>query len=255
WQAKIRRRRATLLGFLERLSPHRYGSSASIGVIRRRNLFTAVTKHARHPDELVEEFVHAPDKSIVEQFAPFIEKRTDFSEVHVLENCNETELARHRQEALDYPRAAKRSSRDAANPNRLVNVFFQVHVQRVFQKPGITMIVFWHNEDDSIALLDRRRERCVFHLLSLIIEPHRNLAHVDQLCFHIHAFLCLLKNKTRHAFALSPLTSRSENHWNKKWAFHLSQIRKSRSEIKTADVRTRTGTSLLQPNGFKIVTP
>src|SRR5204862_3866849 len=109
---------------------------------------------------------------------------------------------------------------------------------------------FRYNEDDSVAALDRRREYRIFHLLSRIIEPHRKLAHIDQLRLHIHVFLCLLKNKTSDVFALSPLTSRSENHWNKKWAFHLSGIRKSRSAINTADGRTRTGTGLLRPNGF-----
>src|SRR5205814_3460720 len=153
---------------------------------------------------------------------------------------HESQLAHHWQKVFNYASAADLSRRNTADADRLVNVFFQVHVERVFQKPGITMIVFGHNENDSIAPLDRRRECCIFHLLSGVIEPHRKLAHVDQLRLHIYVFLCLLKNKMRDVLALSPPTSRSKDHWNNKWAFHLSGIRKLHSAIKTADGRTRT---------------
>src|SRR6266571_4995845 len=196
-------------------------TSLHYSILEVRNIFSAVAKNSRHPDQLIQKFVHASDITLIEQIALLIEECPDLSKIDVLENCNETQLAHHRQEILNHTRAAKRPSRDPANPDRLVNVFFQVHVQRVFQKPGITMIVFRHNENDSVALLDHGRERCVFHLLSRIIKPHRKLAKVDQLRLDIRVFLCLLKNKMRDVFALSPLSSCSEDKRNKERRFHF----------------------------------
>jgi ABC-type proline/glycine betaine transport system ATPase subunit len=35
-----------------------------------------------------------------------------------------------------------------------VNVLLQIHIERMLQKAGVTMIVFGHDEDEPIAALD-----------------------------------------------------------------------------------------------------
>src|SRR5256886_16867827 len=119
----------------------------------------------------------------------------------------------------------KRSRRHAANSNRLVNVFFQIHIERVFQKPRITVIVFGRDNDQPVAAIDHRRERWVLHLLACIIQFHWEFAHIDQFRLHIRALLCLLKNETCDVLALPSLTRSSENNGNKKRALHLSAFR------------------------------
>src|SRR2546430_12345596 len=119
----------------------------------------------------------------------------------------------------------KRRRRHAANSNRLVNVFFQIHIERVFQKPRITVIVFGRDNDQPVAAIDHRRERWVLHLLACIIQFHWEFAHIDQFRLHIRALLCLLKNETRDVLALPSLTRSSENNGNKKRALHLSAFR------------------------------
>src|SRR5881398_379470 len=88
------------------------------------------------------------------------------------------------------------------------------------------------------------------------------LAHIDQFRLHIRTFLRLLKNETPDVLALSSLTRSAKNHWNeKRTRVHISNFpfcanrsfcsfRNPRSEIESADGRTRTGTGLLRPNGF-----
>src|SRR5207247_977474 len=88
----------------------------------RRDILPAMAQHPRHPDHFVEEFVHPPDIVFIKELATIIEEASDFSEVHVLENHDETELAQDRQKIFDYTRAAKRPGRDAANSHGFVDV-------------------------------------------------------------------------------------------------------------------------------------
>src|SRR5438034_1572422 len=74
----------------------------------RRNTFPRVTKRTRHPDKLVKEFLHATGvRWIRDSAAGGIKKLSCCTEIDVRENCDQAELAQHRQQTLDHARAAE----------------------------------------------------------------------------------------------------------------------------------------------------
>src|SRR5439155_15376520 len=78
--------------------------------LRRGNIFARMPERARHPDELVEKFVDpAGVRRIGDSAASRIEKFSCCTEIYVRENCDQAELAQHRQQTLDHARATKRS--------------------------------------------------------------------------------------------------------------------------------------------------
>src|SRR5215212_8999734 len=159
------------------LPPNDYRRAASARMIRRWNVLSPVTQHLRHPNQLVEKHLDAPEKIIVEKFSAFIENHSDVSEINVLENRNQSELAHNGQERFDHSRSAERARRHATNADSLVDVLLKIHIERVLQQSRVTMIVFWRYYDESVAALDRRGELWVFHLFARVIEFHRKLTH------------------------------------------------------------------------------
>src|SRR5882757_6229709 len=121
-----------------------------------RDVFSSVAKNASHPDQFVQEFVEASHITLIEQISPFIEKLFHVPEIHVPKNCYQAQLAHDRQQPLDYSRTAKWSRRDTANADCLVNVLLQIHIERVLEKAGITMIVFGRYYNEPIATFDSR---------------------------------------------------------------------------------------------------
>src|SRR4029453_7981724 len=122
----------------------------------------------------------------------------------------------HRKKSYHPPRPPKTPRRYSTDSDGFVNIFLQIHVERVFQKPGIAVIIFRHADDDSVAALDSCRECRVLHLLTSIIESHREFAHIDELRFYPRALFCLFENESGRVLGLSPLTGCPENHRNKK---------------------------------------
>src|SRR2546429_3557173 len=102
-----------------------------------------------------------------------------------------------------------------------MDVFLQIHVEGVLQQSRETVIVLRRYDDETVAALDRRRKFRVLHLLTSVIELHRQRTHIDEFRFHAGALFCLLKNKPRSVFAFPALPGGAEDHWNKKRAFHL----------------------------------
>jgi hypothetical protein len=89
----------------------------------RRNILSAVPENARHPNQLIQKFIDASDIFFIEQLALFIKKRLHGSEVHVLENDDETKFTHDRRKIFDYPSPAEWSVRNATNSDRLMDVF------------------------------------------------------------------------------------------------------------------------------------
>src|SRR5256885_6315103 len=127
---------------------------AQLLCLNLRNVFSPVAKDARHPDQFVQEFVEASHITFIEQISPLIEKLFHVPEIHVPKNCYQAQLAHDRQQRLDHSRTAKRSRRDTANADCLVNVLLQIHIERVLEEAGITMIVFGSYNNESVATLD-----------------------------------------------------------------------------------------------------
>src|SRR5437870_8302064 len=123
--------------------------------------------------------------------------------------------------SFDHAGTAQSSGRYAANPDRFVDVFLQIHVERVLQQPGETVIVLRRDDDETIAALDRGRKFRVLHLLAGVVEFHRQRAHIDEFRFHASALFGLIKDKARDVFALSALARSAQNHWNEKGAIHF----------------------------------
>src|SRR5205823_770678 len=100
-----------------------------------------------HPNEFVEELLHTAAIGRVSIFAGRrIEKLSCRAEIDVRENCDQPQLAQHREQTLDHARAAKRTRRYAANTDCLVNVFFQVCVEHMLQQTWETVIIFRNDE-------------------------------------------------------------------------------------------------------------
>src|SRR5437870_7943073 len=125
--------------------------------------------------------------------------------------------------SFDHAGTAQSSGRYAANPDRFVDVFLQLHVERVLQQPGETVIVLRRDDDETIAALDRGRKFRVLHLLAGVVEFHRQRAHIDEFGFHASALFYLIKDKARGVFAFPTLARSAENQWNEKRTFHSSR--------------------------------
>src|SRR5207244_13603482 len=72
-------------------------------------------------------------------------------------DLDEAELPHDGKKLFDHARTAEWSGGDAANSDHLMNIFFQIHVERVLQQSGVAMIVFRRHEDEPIA--DRKSTR------------------------------------------------------------------------------------------------
>src|SRR5436309_16072774 len=71
-----------------RLGSNNEGGNSRIGCLSRRNVLATMAKNARHPDQLIKKLVHSSDITLIEQSSPLIEKRPNFSEIDVFENCH-----------------------------------------------------------------------------------------------------------------------------------------------------------------------
>src|SRR5207248_9195395 len=121
------------------------------GALRRRNVLAAVPQHTRHPNQFVEEFRSPSDKFFIKQFSLLAEDFADRTKIYVIKDSNKPELTHHRKQRLDYARAAERTSRNAANPDGFVDVFFEIHIERMLQQPRIAMIIFRHHQNYSVG--------------------------------------------------------------------------------------------------------
>src|SRR5206468_11346393 len=108
--------------------------------LRLRNILPSVAKNARHPDQFIQEFVEAPNITLIDQISLLIEEFLHVSEIHVPKNCHQAELTHHRQQTLDRTRTAKQSRRNTTDPDSLVNVLLEIHIECVLQEAGITVI-------------------------------------------------------------------------------------------------------------------
>src|SRR5262245_30347423 len=97
-----------------------------------RKILAPIPKNARHPDKLVQEFFYATAVSRVGDFAALIKKLSCIAEVDIPKNRDQAELTQHREQTLDHPCTAERTSRYATNANGFVNVFLQVCVEHMF---------------------------------------------------------------------------------------------------------------------------
>src|SRR5207253_9255684 len=77
------------------------------------DVLATVPERLRHPEELVQELVHAGEERLVEKLAGAVEPRSHGGEVHVPEDGDEPELPEHRDEVLDHSRPAEHACRDA----------------------------------------------------------------------------------------------------------------------------------------------
>src|SRR5205823_8712415 len=125
----------------------------------------------------------------------FIEEHLDATEVNLFKDRDQPQLAHDGYTSFYHAGAAQRSCRYAANPDRFVDVFLQIHVERVLQQPGETMIVLGRDYDETVATLDRVCEFRVLHLLAGVIEFHWQRAHIDKFRFHVFSLFRLLKNE------------------------------------------------------------
>ena len=67
------------------------------GVLRRQNIFARVAQRARHPDKLVQKFLHTRRVSRIGNLTSRrIEKLPSGTEINVPENCYQTKLPQHR---------------------------------------------------------------------------------------------------------------------------------------------------------------
>ncbi len=64
--------------------------------LRRRNVFAAVTQHARHPNQFIEEFGSPSHETFIEKPSIFAKNFRSMSKINVVENSDEPELAHHR---------------------------------------------------------------------------------------------------------------------------------------------------------------
>src|SRR5262249_752992 len=100
---------------------------------RRWNVLARIPKRARHPNKLVQEFLHATGVSWIGNLAGcWIEELSCRAEIDIPENRDQAELAQHREQTLDHTRAAERTSRHATDPNRFVNVLLEVCIEDMF---------------------------------------------------------------------------------------------------------------------------
>ena len=104
-----------------------------------------------------------------------------------------------------------------------MDVFLQIHIERVLQQSGKTVIVLGCDDDQTIAALDRRRKFRVLHLFAGVIEFHRQRAHIDEFRFYAGALFGLFKHELRGVFAFAALPRGPEDHWNEKRLFHCSR--------------------------------
>src|SRR5207237_178520 len=80
-------------------------------------------QHPRQPNQFVEEFRRATDKTLIEQFSIVAEDFADRAKIDVIENGNQPQLAHDRQQRFNHTRTAELPGGDAANPDRFMNVF------------------------------------------------------------------------------------------------------------------------------------
>src|SRR6266404_7740858 len=119
-------------------------------------MFARVAQRARHPDKLVQKFLHTPRVSRIGNLTSRrIEKLPSGTEINIREDGNQAELAQHRQQTLDHARAAEWTSRHATNANGFVDVFLQVCIEHVLQQTREAMIVLRHNKDEPVSALYR----------------------------------------------------------------------------------------------------
>src|SRR5436190_14724294 len=97
-------------------------------------MFARVAQRARHPDKLVQKFLHTPRVSRIGNLTSRrIEKLPSGTEINIRENRNQAELAQHRQETLDHAHAAEWARGYTANANGFVDVFVQICIEHMFQ--------------------------------------------------------------------------------------------------------------------------
>src|SRR5438477_9064980 len=122
----------------------------------RRDIFTSMSQHAGHPNQLIQKSIDASDEVLIEQSSALIEKCPDFSEVHVFENRHQAKLAHHWQKVFNHPRATEWPGRHATYSHRLLEVILQIHLERMLQQSGTTMSVFGRDDDQPVAPFDGR---------------------------------------------------------------------------------------------------
>src|SRR5437868_3457950 len=93
-----------------------------------------MSKSARHPDQFIQEFIEAPDITLIEQISLLIEEFLNVPKVHAPKNYHQAELTHHRQQALDRTRTARQSGRNITDPDSVVKVLLEVHIECVVQK-------------------------------------------------------------------------------------------------------------------------
>ncbi len=182
----------------------------------RRKSFAAVSQNARHPNQFLQEFIDTANVIFIKQLAAFVEQLSHAAEIHVFKNRDETKFTHHRQQIFNHARAAEWPRRNAADSDRLVNVFFQIHIKRVFEKAGIPVIIFRDNQNQTVRALHDLGEDRIFHLLACVVQLHRQITNVDQFSFDAFAFFDFREYELRYALALPTLAHSAENHWNKK---------------------------------------
>src|SRR5689334_15915407 len=148
----------------------------------------------------------------------FVEECRCAGEVAVPKDRHEAKLTHYGQQALNHARAAEAARRYATDANRFVDIFLQVGIEDVFEHAGITVVVFGHDQDQSIRALASRRESVVLDLLSRIGRRKVQLSDVDQLRLDTFTLFDLFENKLRDVFAGAPFAHSSENNGNEEWS-------------------------------------
>jgi len=95
-----------------------------------------MAQHPRHPDQFIEEFCRPSDKTFIEQ-PPIFAK--DFSGIAKFTSLKMVTRPSSRitGSKAHHASATKWTGRHSANPDRLVNVFLQIHVERMLQQTRI----------------------------------------------------------------------------------------------------------------------
>src|SRR5262249_34577947 len=75
-----------------------------------RQILASVSKNARHPDKLVQEFLYATAVTRIGDLSGLIKKLSCIAEIDVPENRDQAELTQHRNQTLDHSRTAERTS-------------------------------------------------------------------------------------------------------------------------------------------------
>jgi hypothetical protein len=76
------------------------------------------------------------------------------------------------------------------------------------------VVVFRHDEDETVRTLARGRESLVLDLLTRVVSRKLQFTDVNQLSVYAFTLLDLLKHKPRYIFTRTALPHGAEDDWN-----------------------------------------